>query len=292
MTQGHFEGLESGTFRNVYVVLEEAAEALNAGKAETALLGDNDDRLMTEDRDRNTNFFHTMNRVRKTSTGLSSLLIDGDLSFDTEIISNRVVDFCMDLFTDHDQGTYDDSTLGDFVLPSVDQVDNDYLSYLPSVDEIKRAAFDMGALECTRYIHFGLNSSFVILIPKKPGANCVEDFRPIVMVTRRVKNALLRTMGISEGALPLSYLGVPVFRGALRTCHLVVMADSIIAKFSKWKGHAISLAGRKCMINSIIAALLVHSMMVYYWPRSLLKKIESAIRNFLWTGDISKKKTS
>ncbi|KAL8546960.1 hypothetical protein ACS0TY_006607 [Phlomoides rotata] len=33
----------------------------------------------------------------------------------------------------------------------------------------------------TGSIPFGLNSSFVTLIPKKPGANRVEDFRPIVM---------------------------------------------------------------------------------------------------------------
>ncbi|KAL8542630.1 hypothetical protein ACS0TY_003492 [Phlomoides rotata] len=111
-------------------------------------------------------------------------------------------------------------------------------------------------------------------------------------VTRHVKAGMLRSTGISEGALPFTYLGVPIFRGAPRTCHLAAMADSIIAKFSKWKGHALSIAGQKCMINSIIAASLVHSMMVYYWPRSLLKRIESAMRNFLWSGDILKKNTS
>ncbi|KAL8520047.1 hypothetical protein ACS0TY_010833 [Phlomoides rotata] len=98
---------------------------------------------------------------------------------------------------------------------------------------------------------------------------------------RRVKNTMLRTTGISEGSLSFSYLGVPIFRGSPRTCHLATMADSIIAKFSKWKGHSLSLAGRKCMVNSVIAASLVHSMMVYYWSRSLLKRIESAMRNFL-----------
>ncbi|KAL8535272.1 hypothetical protein ACS0TY_011045 [Phlomoides rotata] len=95
------------TFRNVYVVMEEAAEALNAVQAEAATLGDMDDRLMAKvecnihlntalaqnqalstqrnrlqwlyDGDSNTKFFHTMNRVRKTSTGLSSLIIDGVL---------------------------------------------------------------------------------------------------------------------------------------------------------------------------------------------------------------------
>ncbi|KAL8514656.1 hypothetical protein ACS0TY_013661 [Phlomoides rotata] len=103
---------------------------------------------------------------------------------------------------------------------------------------------------------------------------------------------MLRTMGITAGSLPFSYLGVPIFRGAPRSCHLATMADSIISKFSKWKGHSLFLAGRKCMVNFAIAASLVHSMMVYYWPRSLLKKIEIVMRNFLWTGDISRKNTS
>ncbi|KAL8523963.1 hypothetical protein ACS0TY_013792 [Phlomoides rotata] len=33
-------------------------------------------------------------------------------------------------------------------------------------------------------------------------------------------------------------------------------------------------------------------MMIYYWPRTLLKKVESSMRNFLWTGDINKKNNS
>ncbi|KAL8492525.1 hypothetical protein ACS0TY_023927 [Phlomoides rotata] len=33
-------------------------------------------------------------------------------------------------------------------------------------------------------------------------------------------------------------------------------------------------------------------MMVYRWPHSLLKKVDMAMRNFLWKGDIAKKSTS
>ncbi|KAL8535288.1 hypothetical protein ACS0TY_011058 [Phlomoides rotata] len=100
---------------------------------------------------------------------------------------------------------------------------------------------------------------------------------------------MFRTTGITHGSLPMSYLEVPIFRGAPRVCHLASLADSIISKFAKWKGHSLSLAGRKCMINSVIAASLVYSMMVYYWPRTLMKKIETAMRNFLWTGDITRR---
>lgn len=49
------------------------------------------------------------------------------------------------------------------------------------------------------------------------------------------------------------------------------------------------MAGRICLVESLILGSLVHSMMVYRWPGSLLKELDSAIRNFLWTGDVSQR---
>ncbi|KAL8463013.1 hypothetical protein ACS0TY_033866 [Phlomoides rotata] len=111
-------------------------------------------------------------------------------------------------------------------------------------------------------------------------------------VPRQVQNFMHRSMGISHGSLPLSYLWVPIFIGAPRVSHLAPLADSIISRFAKWKGHSLSLACRKFLINSVIAASLVHSMMVYYWPRTLLKKVEISIHNFLWSGDITRRNNS
>ncbi|KAL8463018.1 hypothetical protein ACS0TY_033871 [Phlomoides rotata] len=217
----------------------------------------------------------------------------------------------MEVFTEIDQDPYDDAVLGEFIQSMVDPVDNEMLTTFPSVEEIKRAVFDMepssspspdgfggsfyqacwdiialDVTEVVRYffttihIPFGLNSSFVTLILKKPGANRTgEDFHALYHwdYSRLLADVLF---------------GVPIFRGASRTCHLAPLADSIISKFSKWKGHSFSLAGRKCLINLVIAASLVYSMIMYYWPRTLLKKIETIMRNFLWTGDITRRNTS
>lgn len=38
----------------------------------------------------------------------------------------------------------------------------------------------------------------------------------------------------------------------------------------------------------MITSSLTHSMMVYCWPRSLLKKVDVNMRNFTWNGDTSK----
>lgn len=97
---------------------------------------------------------------------------------------------------------------------------------------------------------------------------------------------------ICTGSLPFMYLGVPIFRGMLKKSHLNVITDNIIAKFLRWKGHTLSLAGQRCYINSVIASSLVHTMMVYKWPSSPLKRVESAIRNYLWTEDITKRGTN
>ncbi|KAL8520052.1 hypothetical protein ACS0TY_010838 [Phlomoides rotata] len=272
-----------------------------------------------------------MNRICKTSFGLSSLIIDGELTFDSGINSDLVVLFYTEHFTAQDQDMYDDTIFGEFIQHVVDIVDNDMLTAMPSVEEIKSAVFDMEPSSSPGPDGFGgsfYQACWDIIafdvIEAKPGANRMEDFRPIVIgnylfkvftkiITSRLGDIAAMIMtpyqfgfvlgkritslvgcetGITHGSLPLSYLGIPIFRGAPHTCHLAALADSIISKFSKWKGHSLYLAGRKCMINVVIAASLVHSLMVYYWPRTLLKKIENAMRNFLWTGDISRRNTS
>lgn len=50
------------------------------------------------------------------------------------------------------------------------------------------------------------------------------------------------------------------------------------------------MAGRLTLINSVISSSLNHSFMVYKWPKSLLKKVNMAMRNFLWSGKIEEKK--
>ncbi|KAL8480480.1 hypothetical protein ACS0TY_027135 [Phlomoides rotata] len=104
---------------NIYVEMEEASESLTVIQAEVALYGDTEDRLLVEidctvrfntilnqhlinstqrnrfqwlqDGDRNSQFCPTMNKIHKTSVGLSSLVVDGELTFDPGIISDSVV---------------------------------------------------------------------------------------------------------------------------------------------------------------------------------------------------------
>ena len=97
-------------------------------------------------------------------------------------------------------------------------------------------------------------------------------------VSSRTCRLVQRTLGISQGSLPFSYPGAPIFRGIPRRANFQPLADRILAKFSSWKGSSLSMAGRLCLVESVIMSSFVHSMMVSRWPGTLLKDLDAAIR--------------
>jgi hypothetical protein len=90
--------------------------------------------------------------------------------------------------------------------------------------------------------------------------------------------------------LPFVYLGIPIFKGKPKKCHLQPLADKVKSKLSAWKASFLSMAGRMQLIKSVIHGMLMHSISVYSWPSSLIKDIERWVRNFLWSGDVNQRK--
>ncbi|XP_019431829.1 PREDICTED: uncharacterized protein LOC109338932 [Lupinus angustifolius] len=98
------------------------------------------------------------------------------------------------------------------------------------------------------------------------------------------------TLGFSAGSIPFSYLGVPIFYGKPRKVHLQAIADRILSKLANWKGASLSIMGRVEIVKSIIQSMLVYSFHVYKWPATLLKLLDNAIRNFIWSGSSTQQK--
>ncbi|GAU45776.1 hypothetical protein TSUD_24400 [Trifolium subterraneum] len=78
--------------------------------------------------------------------------------------------------------------------------------------------------------------------------------------------------------------------GKPETSHLQPVADKIKLKLSAWKAFLLSMAGRVQLVRAVIQSMLIYSITLYSWPVSLLKDIEKCIRNFIWSGDIDKRK--
>lgn len=97
-------------------------------------------------------------------------------------------------------------------------------------------------------------------------------------------------IGFNKGSLPFVYLGVPIFKGKPKKSHLQPIADKIKIKLSAWKASLLSMAGRVILVKSVIQGMLIHSISIYSWPKQLLKEMETWIRNFIWSGDVAKRK--
>ncbi|MCH80548.1 ribonuclease H protein [Trifolium medium] len=103
-------------------------------------------------------------------------------------------------------------------------------------------------------------------------------------------NSIVNLLNFNLGSLPFFYLGVPIFKGKPKSCHLQPVADRIKLKLSAWKASLLSIAGRVQLVRSVIQSMLIYSISLYSWPVTLLKDIEKCIRNFIWSGDIVKRK--
>jgi hypothetical protein len=103
-------------------------------------------------------------------------------------------------------------------------------------------------------------------------------------------NLIVQLLNFNIGSLPFNYLGVPIFKGKPKASYLQPIADKIKLKLSAWKVSLLSIAGRVQLVRSVIQSMLIYSISLYSWSVSLLKDIEKSVRNFIWSGDIDRRK--
>lgn len=106
-------------------------------------------------------------------------------------------------------------------------------------------------------------------------------------ITPRRSAAISRLLGFRVGQLPITYLGVPFFKGKPKKIYLQPIVDRIKNKLSSWKGSSLSIMGRVELVKSVIQGIASYSFHVYAWPISLLKQVDGWIRNFIWSRDIN-----
>lgn len=103
------------------------------------------------------------------------------------------------------------------------------------------------------------------------------------------KNDALKYSGFVEGSLPVIYLGIPLVSRNLtaRDCHPLI--SRICNRIGAWTSRSISQAGRLQLINVILFGVQGHWARCVFLPSSVLKKVQSTLFRFLWSGNISKR---
>jgi hypothetical protein len=103
-------------------------------------------------------------------------------------------------------------------------------------------------------------------------------------------NQITNQIGFNIGSLPFTYLGVPIFRGKPKYVHFQPLTDKVKMKLSAWKASLLSIAGRVQLVKSVVQSMLLHCLTIYSWPIKLLKYLEKWMWNFVWSGEINKRK--
>ncbi|XP_019435878.1 PREDICTED: uncharacterized protein LOC109342329 [Lupinus angustifolius] len=149
--------------------------------------------------DRNTSYFHKIARIRHATKAMTLLRNGDQLLLDQSDIASHVLQYFTDLYAS--QNSTMPNALIHFVIPNlVCREDNVMLTKIPLHEEIKAAVFALKEEGAPGSDGFGvsqfflqnwllpdLNSNLVVLIPKFPGADKIEDFRPIALANFQFK---------------------------------------------------------------------------------------------------------
>lgn len=90
--------------------------------------------------------------------------------------------------------------------------------------------------------------------------------------------------GLTEGALPVRYLGVPLCTKKLSLTHCAPLIQSIKSKLHSWTVRSLSFAGRLQLLSTVIAGIINFWSCAYILPKGCLAEIDSLSSRFLWKG--------
>jgi hypothetical protein len=156
------------------------------------------------DRDRNTSFFHRSIKIREAQSHISLLRYGDEVFTDSQAIEDHTLNYFKNIFPTSNMCI--PNGLPASLIPNlVTDLDNSMLTALPNSDEIRKVVFDLNGdfapgpdgfsghvirsdvIHSTQYfftnndIMPNLNSNLSILIPKMPGADKLDNFRPIAL---------------------------------------------------------------------------------------------------------------
>lgn len=92
------------------------------------------------------------------------------------------------------------------------------------------------------------------------------------------------------GTFPIKYLGVPVSPSRLHIADWLPLIEKTNKKLDIWKGGAMSIAGRKTLIDSSLSNAPIYQMSIYLLPKTIVNMMDKTRRSFFWQGGGTKKK--
>ena len=81
---------------------------------------------------------------------------------------------------------------------------------------------------------------------------------------------------------PFVYLGLPVGWSHKHSAFWNGVIEKVQARLSRWKRRCLSMAGRICLIRSVLSSIPLFFMSLFKLPSGVVEKLVRIQRNFLW----------
>jgi hypothetical protein len=104
-------------------------------------------------------------------------------------------------------------------------------------------------------------------------------------VSHLVHSQILSTLKMSEGKLPVCYLGVPLISYWLCAVDCDTLLEKITARINSWLFRNLSFAGRLQLFFFVLYSLQVYWNSIFILPKQIIKAIEQKFNRFLWNGN-------
>ena len=89
-------------------------------------------------------------------------------------------------------------------------------------------------------------------------------------------------LNCNQSGTPFKYLGLEVGANPRKKSFWEPVINKLKTRLSVWKGRFLSMAGRTCVIKSVLNAIPLFYLSVFKAPKSIYKSIISIQRRFLW----------
>ncbi|KAH6767468.1 hypothetical protein C2S52_018451 [Perilla frutescens var. hirtella] len=159
---------------------------------------------------------------------------------------------------------------GDHLSPSLFVLATDYLSR--TLDRLICGDTDM----VFKTIKWGFPVSGQLVNRKKSSFYITEKF------ALTWQQQIQSVCGYQRGALPFTYLGIPIYRGALKASIFLPLRQRLSARIHGWSHRHLSFGGRLSLIKSTLATLPLHIFQVMDPPQEVLHQLEQMIVRFFW----------
>lgn len=131
---------------------------------------------------------------------------------------------------------------------------------------------------------FLVPKSFMYLPHRIPKRSRFSDHIQVVSFYVWFLDNILFHSNSIQGALPIKYLGLPLFPSRLSPSLCTPILDRMQSKLEGWSTKSLSYAGRRELINSTLNSMHIFWTAIFELPASIADQIEKICRRFLWGG--------